>query len=407
MDGNWAAPRVRQNFRIDLIGAISAGVYLTVLVTFMPVVVRRMGGSAADVALIIAAPFVGHLLSPIGTYLYSGIAPVRVVAATATLGRLIFLGGVLLATGPDLLAITTVIFFIISTSNIGAYTTLMQGIYPDTERARAMANVRIGSSIAGIAAAAFAGAFIDVLPASVVFMAAALFPLPGAIAFFGIRFDRPRGTVARRSVALVARDIWADRRYRRLLLAATVFGVGNLMNVAMYPLLLVDHFQASNSFIGAMTVVTSATSIIAYLVWGRVIDRGSSIRLTLVNCVVTILIPVGFIAATDTWQLIPVAIITGIVNAGGELTFFTNIVQLAPRERIVEYAAAQSFVMGIRGTLAPFVASALLGLVDARAVLLTGVLFMTTGAWIMSGAVRLATQARVPTVPAPAHTPAD
>ena len=407
MDGNWAAPRVRQNFRIDLIGAISAGVYLTVLVTFMPVVVRRMGGSAADVALIIAAPFVGHLLSPIGTYLYSGIAPVRVVAATATLGRLIFLGGVLLATGPNLLAITTVIFFIISTSNIGAYTTLMQGIYPDTERARAMANVRIGSSIAGIAAAAFAGAFIDVLPASVVFMAAALFSLPGAIAFFGIRFDRPRVTVARRSVALVARDIWADRRYRRLLLAATVFGVGNLMNVAMYPLLLVDHFQASNSFIGAMTVVTSATSIIAYLVWGRVIDRGSSIRLTLVNCVVTILIPVGFIAATDTWQLIPVAIITGIVNAGGELTFFTNIVQLAPRERIVEYAAAQSFVMGIRGTLAPFIASALLGLVDARAVLLTGVLFMTTGAWIMSGAVRLATQARVPTVPAPAHTPAD
>jgi len=407
MDGNWAAPRVRQNFRIDLIGAISAGVYLTVLVTFMPVVVRRMGGSAADVALIIAAPFVGHLLSPIGTYLYSGIAPVRVVAATATLGRLIFLGGVLLATGPNLLAITTVIFFIISTSNIGAYTTLMQGIYPDTERARAMANVRIGSSIAGIAAAAFAGAFIDVLPASVVFMAAALFSLPGAIAFFGIRFDRPRVIVARRSVALVARDIWADRRYRRLLLAATVFGVGNLMNVAMYPLLLVDHFQASNSFIGAMTVVTSATSIIAYLVWGRVIDRGSSIRLTLVNCVVTILIPVGFIAATDTWQLIPVAVITGIVNAGGELTFFTNIVQLAPRERIVEYAAAQSFVMGIRGTLAPFIASALLGLVDARAVLLTGVLFMTTGAWIMSGAVRLATQARVPTVPAPAHTPAD
>jgi len=58
-------------------------------------------------------------------------------------------------------------------------------------------------------------------------MAAALFSLPGAIAFFGIRFDRPRVTVARRSVALVARDIWADRRYRRLLLAATVFGVGN------------------------------------------------------------------------------------------------------------------------------------------------------------------------------------
>src|SRR5438309_11468840 len=116
MEGNWAPARVRRNFRIDAGSALCTGVYISIVVTFMPVAVRRMGGSAADVALIIAAPFVGHLLSPIGTYLYSGIAPVRVVAATATLGRLIFLGGVLLATGPNLLAITTVIFFIISTS---------------------------------------------------------------------------------------------------------------------------------------------------------------------------------------------------------------------------------------------------------------------------------------------------
>jgi hypothetical protein len=142
-------------------------------------------------------------------------------------------------------------------------------------------------------------------------------------------------------------------------------------------------------------------------VWGRVIDRGSSIMLTLVNMVLTILIPIGYIAASDVWQLLPVAVITGVVNAGGELTFFTNIVQMAPRERIGEYAAAQSLLMGIRGTVAPFVASALLGLVDPRAVLLTGVLFMTTGAWVMSGAVRLALQPRASTAPAPIQTPAD
>ena len=359
MEGNWAPARVRRNFRIDAGSALCTGVYISIVVTFMPVVVRRMGGSAADVALVIAAPFIGHLLSPLFTYLFAGLPPVRVVAATATTARVVFLVGVLVAATPLMFAATTVVSFVIAVANIGAYTWLMQGIYPDRERAKAMANVRIGASIAGIAGAAIGGAFIDVIPAAFVFAAAALVALVGAVAVFGMRYDAVT-TPARRPIDVVARDVWADRRYRRMLVAAMVFGIGNLMNAAIIPILLVDHFKASNSFIGALAVVTSATMIVAYAVWGRVIDRGSSIRLTLVNTVLTLLVPIGYIAAPDVWALLPVAMIAGIVNAGGELTFFTNIVQLAPRERIGEYAAAQSLLMGVRGTVAPFVASALL-----------------------------------------------
>jgi len=211
--------------------------------------------------------------------------------------------------------------------------------------------------------------------------------------------------VARRSVAAIGRGVWADHRYRRLLLCFSVFGVGNLMNVAVYPILLVDHFNAPNSFVGAMSAVQSATMIAAYLVWGRIIDRGSSIRLTLVNTVVSILVPIAYVAAPEMWALLPAAAIAGIVTAGGEITFFTNIVQLAPRERIGEYAAAQSLLMGIRGTAAPFAASALLGVADARLVLLIGVLFMTAGAALMAGAVRVPRAAPIST--APAQTPAD
>jgi MFS family permease len=407
MDGNWAPARVRRNFRIDLFGGICAGAYVSVLVTFMPVVVRRMGGSATDVAIVIAAPFVGHLLTPIWAYLLSGIPPVRVVAGTATLSRVVFAIGVLLAISPLMLAVTTVVFFVIAVANVAAYTALMQGIYPDRERAQAMANVRIGSSVAGIITAALAGAFIDAIPAAWVFATAAIVSLPGSIAFFAVRHERAAVENARRSLVAMARTVWADRRYRRLLFSFTVFGIGNLMNVAMYPILLVDHFQASNSFIGAMMAVQSATMIIAYLVWGRVIDRGSSVRLTLVNAVVTILMPIGYIAAPDVWALIPVAVIGGIVSAGGEITFFTNVVQLAPRDRIRDYTAAQSTLMGMRGTAAPFLASALLGVADARVVLLIGVVFMTAGCAIMAGAVRLATEPAQAPLGVPAQTPAD
>jgi MFS family permease len=407
MEGNWAPPRVRRNFRIDTFSAICGGVYIAVLVTFMPVVVRRLGGSTTDVAIVIAAPFIGHLLSPISAYLLSGFPLVRVVAGTVTLARATFLAGVLVAATPLMLALTTVVTFVMSVANISAYTALMHGIYPDRERAQAMANVRIGGAIAGIAAAAVAGTFIDVIPAAWVFAAAALVGLPGAIVFFWIRYEGSSKLAARRSFPDIAREVWADHKYRRLLLSFTVFGIGNLMNLAVYPILLVDHFNASNSFVGAMTAVSSATMIVAYLMWGRMIDRGSSIRLTLVNTVVTLLVPIGYIAAADVWLLIPVAIISGIVNAGGEITFFTNIVQIAPRDRIGDYAMAQSLLMGLRGTAAPFIAAALLGVADARVVLLIGVIFMTMGCAIMAGAVRLLAPTARPTTHAIVESPAD
>ena len=407
MDVNWAPARVRRNFRIDTFSAICGGVYISVLITFMPIVVRRLGGSTIDVAIVIAAPFVGHLLSPISAYLLMGFPQVRVVAGTVTLARATFLAGILVAATPLMLAMTTVITFIISVANISAYTALMQGIYPDRERASAMANVRIGGAIAGIAAAAVAGTFIDVIPAAWVFAAAALIGLPGAATFFLVRYDGLAKVAQRRSLVTIARDVWADHKYRRLLLSFTVFGIGNLINVAVYPILLVDHFNASNSFIGAMSAVSSATMIVAYLVWGRMIDRGSSIRLTLLNTVVTLLVPIGYIAAADVWLLIPVAIVGGIVNAGGEITFFTNIVQIAPRDKIGEYATAQSLLMGLRGTAAPFVAAGLLAVADPRVVLLIGVIFMTAGCAIMAGAVRLLAPAAMPSPRVAIESPAD
>src|SRR2546423_2754280 len=333
MDGNWAPARVRRNFRIDTFSAICGGVYIAVLIPSMPVVVRRLGGSTTDVAIVLAAPFVGHLLSPISSYLLMGFSQVRVVAGTVTVARATFLAGVLVAPTPLMLAMTTVVSFVIGIANNRAYTALMHGIYPDRERAQAMGNVRIGGTIAGLAAAAVAGTFIDVIPASWVFAAAALVGLPGAIAFFWIRYDGSAKVAARRSLPVIARDVWSDHKYRRLLLSFTVFGMGNLMNVAVYPILLVDHFNASNAFIGAMTAVSSATMIVAYLIWGRMIDRGSSIRLTLLNTVVTLLIPIGYIAAADARLLIPAAIVAGGVDGHRQITFLPNMLQLAPPDQ--------------------------------------------------------------------------
>ncbi len=401
-DPNWLPARVRRNFRIDLFSALGAGAFVSVLVAFMPIIVRRMGGSTTDVAIVVAGPFIGNLLSPIFSYLTSHLPLVRAVAGAATLSRAFFLISVLIAATPFALAVTSAVFWIIAISNIAAYTTLMQAIYPDRERAFAMGNVRVGAAVAGIAAAALAGSFIDVVPAQWVFAAAALVGLPCAASFFAIRYDGPATPPARRPAATIAREVWADLRYRKLLLAFTIFGTGNLMNFAVFPILLVDHFDASSSFIGTLAIAQSATQIVAYPIVGRLIDRGSTLRLSMIATLLTILVPIGYLTAPGAWALVPVAVIIGVGVSAGELTGFTNIVHMAPRDRIREYAAAQALLLGVRGTASPFIAAALLGLVNPQVVLVLGTLLMTTGALVLAQVVRAPAPARVEVVPAEA-----
>ncbi|HEX9495790.1 MAG TPA: MFS transporter [Candidatus Limnocylindria bacterium] len=389
-DRNWSAERVRGNFRIDAFSGVMAGVYLGVTVAFLPVVVRRMGGSAEDVALVVAGPFVGHLFSPVFGYLLAKVPPVRVTAITATLSRLIFLAGVLLAATPFALALVSVTTWVIAIANLSSYATLMQGIYPDSERASAMGKVRMGVSIASIASATLAGIFIDAFPATLVFAVAAAASLPGALAFARIRHERPALAPIRRRPSRIARDVWRDVRYRRLLISFTIFGFGNLMNYALYPILLVDHFNASNSFVGFMTALQSGTAVIAYLVWGRFIDRGSSLRISVISTALGLLMPLGYLFAPNVWFLLPVAAVAGITNAAGDITFFTNIVQIAPRDRVGDYAVAQSSLMGLRGTIAPFAASTLLTLVAPQSVMVFAMGLMVVGVFVMDRAVRIA-----------------
>jgi hypothetical protein len=162
--------------------------------------------------------------------------------------------------------------------------------------------------------------------------------------------------------------------------------------------MLVDHFDAPNTFIGIMAAVQSATMVGAYVVVGRLIDRGSSLRQTLTATVLTLLVPMGYLVAPTYWAILPFAVIAGVCAASGELTYHTNLVQLAPPGRLADYAAVQSLLLGVRGSLAPFAASALLGTFSAHGALLVGLAFMVGGTIAMVGAVRDAQPVTAPAV---------
>jgi hypothetical protein len=122
--------------------------------------------------------------------------------------------------------------------------------------------------------------------------------------------------------------------------------------------------------------------------------------MTVINTALVLLMPLGYLMAPSTGFLIPVAIVAGITNAGGDITFFTNIVQLAPPGRVGDYAVAQSSLMGVRGTIAPFAASALLTAFPTQTVMVFAMGLMVAGLVVMDRAVRLAAAPSTPVLEA-------
>ena len=85
--------------------AMGSRVGVPVLVDASPL---RNGGCAVrlegKVAIIVGAPFVGHLLAPFFTYLYAHLRPVPVVAGASTISRSLFVAGMLVATTEGVMA---------------------------------------------------------------------------------------------------------------------------------------------------------------------------------------------------------------------------------------------------------------------------------------------------------------
>ena len=390
--------RVRHNFRLDLACAAIGSMFFAG--SFMPVLVRRMGGSEIEVALVLASGPIGHILAPLPGYLYSRFPPSKVLAGVGIAARLVFLAGLLLATSAISLSLAWVAFNIVALSGIASSTVLVQKIYPDEERGQAMARVRMLGNLVGMGSVIVGGALLEVGDMRVVLAVSALvsFAAPLFLTFMRYHHDPNRAPmpspIRLGSVAL------QDTTFRQYLIATTFIGFGNAMGGTAYPIMLVDKFNAPTVLVGIMAAVQSAATIAGYHFWGRRIDRGSTVALLRGNTLMMVLLPLTYLVAPSAPFLLIGAVVAGVTNAMADLAFFTSMIELAGN-RAGYYMAAQSFVLGIRATLGPFVASALLITVGAPITLVAVVACLLCGALLIRG-IRPAARTEALRVPAEA-----
>jgi MFS family permease len=378
---------LRTNIRIELAASIVYGLFYACTISFLPIVLRRLGASSEMLAIYFAETYLGSVFAYFAVMLMRGRHPKTFATACWLLSRSLFLPALFIAQASWLLVVTAV-FWLFEAFPAPAYARIVQAIYPNPYRGRSLAVVRVGMVLALLIATPLAGKALDAFGHQVVFPFAALLGIASALIFSRLKIDErmlpPR---ADRATGGMWSILLSDRRFGTYLLGFTLYGLGFLMGSPYWAIVQVDRLQLSYTTIGYLALVQSFCWLLGNIYWGRLVDKRGGLWVLRANVAIALLIPLSYIWASNAWLLLPAFIAQGLVSAGVDLGLLSTAIELADVERVAEYSALQATVIGARGMAAPFIGTALVALgASQRVVFGLGCGVMVVG-WLVLGVV--------------------
>lgn len=354
-------PRVRRDFHLDAIGSALFGIFNGSVISYVYVVGRTIGVNPFGISLLVAMPAVGSILSLPISLRIQGPHARRFMLGAWGIGRALVLL-TLLGHAPLPYTIIMALYLVSSSIANPFYAAVMQHVYPRHARGRLMSLVRIGSGLVTTLTSLLVAWLLGgkLLPFQAVFAIGAAAALIGLAVFARVTpvraAPRPRESL-RAAFAVVRRD----GRFAVYQASVFVMAFGNIMAATLYPLVVVDKLHAGYGPFGVLTVCTSLGYLLSFLVWGRVVDRkGPLFTMGVVGTAVTTL-PLDMLVAPSVWFLIPAIVLTGVATAGFEIGPYNAVMAFAPaHEEVPRYMALHSYFSGVRGLIAPFLASAIL-----------------------------------------------
>jgi MFS family permease len=280
---------------------------------------------------------------------------------------------------------------------------IMKANYPD-ERLRGMliAKVRMGITLASMTAAYIGGWVLNLREGNYhyIFPLAALFGITSSLVFSRIRVrgekhigQAPREKKTLASFTGIFRVFREDPIYLRYSIAFFIAGFGTIMISPLIPIYWVDDLRLGHFQAGWLGSLSAIGLLIAFWVWGSLLKRSHPVRcliwLFLLNCLFPALyilssLALGHGMPDAGFHLVVVAqFLLGFINAGWELLWLVGVVSFGSLDKAPQYAALQTISLGIRGFIAPFTGTWLLGIWGKRPVWALSAILMMTGAWLM------------------------
>lgn len=361
-------PEVRRNMVVELLASVAYGIFYAAAIQYIPVVLRRLGASSELLALYTAQTYLGSILTSLSIVLMRRRRPKSFVVFCWALARSLF---VLFALVTQIywLLVVTALFWLLESFPSPGYTRIIQVIYPERLRGQVISVVRLGMVAAILLATPLAGWALDHVGYRVLFPLAGLMGIGATWLFSKLHVDEgplpPRQT---RAVSSLWQLVRHNRPFAIHLLSFAVYGLGGLLGYPLYAIVQVDRLQLSYTEIGFLGVAQSAAWLVGFLIWGRVVDRKGGLPVLRINQLISVIVPLAYLWATDGWMLLPAFIVQGLINAGVDVGLISTCIQLAEKDKVVEYAAVQATVVGLRGIITPFLGAALLrlGVADSQ-----------------------------------------
>jgi MFS family permease len=346
---------VRYNIYTELWGSVAFGVFWAAALQFVPVVLRRMGAGSELIAIYTAQTYLGAILTSLSIVMMRGRRTKNFAVWCWMVGRSTFFVFAIINELYWLMAVMT-IFWLLEQFPSPAYTRILQGIYPVEIRGKAMSLVRLGMTAAIVLVTPLAGWMLDHWGHRLLFPLAAIFGILATWMFNRLDVDEgvlpPRQT---RSVGALWSVVLSNRNFAIHLIGLTLFGLGSLVGSAFYPIVQVDRLQLSYTELGLLSTAQSITWLLGFLYWGNAVDKRGGIWVMQVNLALGAIVPFCYIFATSGWMLLPAFIVQGIISAGLDLGFVNTCIQLAESDKVIEYAAIQATIAGLRGVVGPFI----------------------------------------------------
>jgi MFS family permease len=396
------SPGVRRAVRIDISVMLLFTVFAGLTTPFTGLILRReLNASPFQLSILGSASAACLLLSLALARLIDSRRPLPWVVWPTFLARGLFLFVPFIDTPWPFVGVL-VGATLLGTIVTPAQTALVQQVYPQAERGRALGSVRMAGAVAAIALAVVTGHLLGWLSWRLVFPAAALIGMAASLRQrrLPVPDTRAEPRSERPGVADAWRAIRDDRGYRRLLLSAFVFGCGVWLMQPATPMLLADVVGATTVQVGLLAGVGAVAAIGGNFVWGRLVDKRRSVRALRVVYLVGMLAPATYSFCSDFPSLIiGAAVAESLMATGLDLVWMLAVIEFAGPNRTAQYAAISSTLAGIRGVIAPLFGAMVIETLGLQAV------YFVAAAFMGAGAILIGCQARPTAAGAPQKTP--
>ena len=162
-----------------------------------------------------------------------------------------------------------------------------------------------------------------------------------------------------------------DPAFRTLLISWMMMGIGNLIAACLFVEYLANPAHGHKLSEATIALIAGVVPVIFRMLcsypWGVIYDRHGlfTVRATL-NIIFAAAILVFFLGGNLVAWTIGMAL-WGIANAGGNVTWGLWVTKLAPEHAVAEYMSVHTFLTGLRGLIAPYIAFAAIKVISFEA----------------------------------------